>query len=263
MALAFEQANAVLALKGSLVDELIAEVERLRAACARHETREQALGAELKECKERVQQMQRDAQYQANALQQVQTEARVNARRNSQEAKRREEALAARLQTAEDARKQEAARSKVALEQKDASLRAAQAQARGLQRRLENIELQKRNGAFVSASTHMPQQPGAPPWPAAAGWSPGKPSGGATTLVPPDVLALPGTTIPDAEAHTVSAPGHKVAQSGDSPDASGHAMAQKGTHAARAGSTQGQVSLEQQQHEFMERLNAQAMTAPR
>jgi len=248
MALAFEQANTVLALKGSLVDELIAEVERLRVACARHETREQTLGAELKGCKERVQQMQRDAQYQANALQQVQTETRANARRSSQEAKRREEALAARLQTAEAARKQEAAQSKVALEQKDASLRTAQAQVRGLQRRLDNMELEKRNGAFVSASTHMPQQPGAPPWP--AGSSPATPRGAVAPRSPPDVLPL------DAAAHAVSATGRAAAQSADGPDAKRQAVAQDAVTAVP-------LSLEQQQREFMERLNAQAATAPR
>ena len=48
--LAHRQANDVLHLKGELINELLSEVERLRATVAGHESRERQLRAELRPC---------------------------------------------------------------------------------------------------------------------------------------------------------------------------------------------------------------------
>lgn len=190
--LAHRQANDVLHLKGELINELLSEVERLRAAVAGHESRERQLRAELRGAQAQEQEQRQSAQLQSAGLQQLRTETARNAKRHAQEARRREELLTARAVAAEEALQSERAQQRAQLERKDAMLRTAQAQARALQRTIDNAELTKRNEAFVSQSAHAPF--GQPAWLASlgAGATPTPPS--LTAPEPPSVRASMGAS---------------------------------------------------------------------
>ena len=189
--LAYRQANDVLNLKGELLDELLLEVERLRAACVGHESRERQLRVELRGAQAREEEQRQFAQLQSTGLQQLRTETARNVKRHAQESKRREESLTARAVAAEEALQLERAQQRAQVDQKDVTLRTAQAQARALQRRIDNAEIAKRNEAFVSRSAHAScgscgQQPA---WLASLGANPTSPS--QTVSEPPSESTLP------------------------------------------------------------------------
>jgi hypothetical protein len=166
--LAHRQANDVLHLKGELINELLSEVERLRAAVEGHESRERRLRAELRGAQAQEQDQRQSAQIQSTELQQLRTETARSVKRHAQEAKRREELLTARAAAAEETLQSERAEQRAQLERKDATLRTAQAQARALQRKIDNAELAKRNEAFVSQSARDASC-GQPAWLASLG----------------------------------------------------------------------------------------------
>ena len=237
MTAALAQAHDVLQLKGELIGELVAEVERLRVANEAHEARRRSLSAELKAALEREEEQRRFAELQSTGLQQARTEAARTAKRHAQEAKRREESLTARATAAEEALRKEAAHHRSQLEQKDAALRTAQAQARALQRRLDNAQLTKRNDAFVSQSTHATGAQPPAPWLAGIG--------GGTPPSPPD-LAMAELPLEGAASWPLSG------SSGGRPTPETIAPAAPNDEQGRGG----QVSLAQQQRDFIERLNA-------
>ena len=171
---AHRQANDVLHLKGELINELLAEVDRLRATCEGHESQERQLCAELRGAQAQEQEQRQFAQLQSTALQQLRTETARNVKRHTQDAKRREESLTTRAVAAEETLRSERAQQRAQLDRKDAALRTAQAQSRSLQRRIDNAELTKRNEAFLSQSAHA--SCGQPAWLACLGPTPTPPS---------------------------------------------------------------------------------------
>ena len=82
MTAALAQAHDVLQLKGELIGELVAEVERLRVANEAHEARRRSLSAELKAAQEREEDQRRFAELQSTGLQQARTEAARTAKRH-------------------------------------------------------------------------------------------------------------------------------------------------------------------------------------
>ena len=235
--LAHRQANDVLHLKGELINELLSEVERLRAAVAGHESRERQLRAELRGAQAQEQEQRQFAQLQSAGLQQLRTETARNAKRHSQEARRREELLTARAVAAEEALQSERAQQRAQLERKDAMLRTAQAQARALQRKIDNAELAKRNEAFVSQSAHAPC--GQPAWLASLG--------AGATPTPPSLTA----PEPPSEGASMGASQARHA----SPETTSPPAAPDDGTAAR----QAPLSLAQQQRAFIDGL-AHALT---
>ena len=207
--LAHRQANDVLHLKGELINELLSEVERLRAAVEGHESRERQLRAELRGSQAQEQEQRQSAQLQSTGLQQLRTETARSVKRHAQEAKRREELLTARAVAAEETLQSVRAEQRAQLERKDAALRTAQAQARTLQRKIDNAELAKRNEAFVSQSAHA--SCGQPAWLASLGagatptppslTAPEPPSEGAARArhATPETIGLIAPPVPDED----------------------------------------------------------------
>ena len=207
--LAHRQANDVLHLKGELINELLSEVERLRAAVEGHESRERQLRAELRGAQANEQEQRQSAQLQSTGLQQLRTETARSVKRHAQEAKRREELLTSRAVAAEETLQSERAQQRAQLERKDAALRTAQAQARALQRKIDNAELAKRNEAFVSQSAHA--SCGQPAWLASLGagatptppslTAPEPPSEGAARArhATPETIGLIAPPVPDED----------------------------------------------------------------
>ena len=202
--LAHRQANDVLHLKGELINELLSEVERLRAAVKGHESRERQLRAELRGSQAQEQEQRQSAQLQSTGLQQLRTETARSVKRHAQEAKRREELLTARAVAAEETLQSVRAEQRAQLERKDAALRTAQAQARTLQRKIDNAELAKRNEAFVSQSAHA--SCGQPAWLASlgAGATPTPPS--LTAPEPPEPPSEGTSRARHATPETIAPP---------------------------------------------------------